>query len=306
MLGKDPSSKKLVFPIQITSWGSTKQTSTQHQDIRWIFPRSDGDVIKPQRAVSFSDKTAEQQEFALTTNNQRLQLQPREMEGLLLSQHLQIFSTLDLFRINQWQRAASYVTQHSNLTSLQTATDDQEVTTWAWNSWKSISGSFPPLTLINTHRAQRSFSVVIASSSHCCNSTIRRVHAAVFQVNPLLPCTLVCVFTLGSREEVPVWGLCCERLQNDAHCPAEWLLLLLLLLTGANEGCNNGSSAGTQNRERGERGVGVFVPDLDLLCQPDPSHQPPSPLPPFPLKLYPSISPSQPVLFRSSEGSFLL
>lgn len=101
MLGKDHSSKKLVFPIQITSWGSTKQTSTQHQDIRWIFPRSDGDVIKPQRAVSFSDKTAEQQEFALTTNNQRLQLQPREMEGLLLSQHLQIFSTLDLFRINQ-------------------------------------------------------------------------------------------------------------------------------------------------------------------------------------------------------------
>lgn len=60
----------------------------------------------------------------------------------------------------------------------------------------------------------------------------------------------------------------------------------------------------TEREERGEGGV--FVPDLDLQCQPDPSHQPPSPLPPFPLKLYPSISPSQPVLFRSSEGSFLL
>lgn len=53
------------------------------------------------KSVSFSDKTAEQQEFALTTNNQRLQLQPREMEGLLLSQHLQMFFTLDLFPINQ-------------------------------------------------------------------------------------------------------------------------------------------------------------------------------------------------------------
>lgn len=41
---------------------------------------------------------------------------------------------------------------------------------------------------INTHRPQRSFRIIIASSPHCCNPIIRRVHAGVSDqaLDPLL------------------------------------------------------------------------------------------------------------------------
>lgn len=116
----------------------------------------------------------------------------------------------------------------------------------------------------------------------------------------LTPCSPVLQFALslgslfrsaGKGEVVciQVWGLLCgragERLQNDASCPAEQRLL-----TGANEDYNNGGLAGTQNRKRG------------FLCMTwtcSASLPPPSP----PHRLYPSIPPSQPVLFRSSGAA---
>lgn len=107
---------------------------------------------------------------------------------------------------------------------------------------------------INTHRAQRSCSIIVASSPHCRNSIIWRVHAGVSEraLDPLLSCPVVCVVSwqfLFSKEK-QFKGFCCEQageeLQNDASCPAEQLLL-----TGTNEGYNNGGPAGIQNRRGG-------------------------------------------------------
>lgn len=93
-------------------------------------------------------------------------------------------------------------------------------------------------------------------------------------------CTQLAVFTRDEAVGVPVWFFCSERagerLQNDAYCPAQ------LLLTGANEGKNNGGPARTQKMR------GFFVPDMDLQRHTGPSH-------PYQNPLSPSLSCYSPV-----------